>query len=141
MLSQSIFSVKILKITLLLAIAWLAFPSISLAQDPVAVLDNPAYDSAKTKMSAADFAKSKGVALITDGEYQVAEFAIVVVSKMNDPVEVRIRDGAFNDKAQKLVANAKPGDTFYFENIRAKQPGNEDESEWVKLNSMVVKIE
>ncbi len=141
MLPQSIFSIKNLKTTLLLAVAWLAFSSIALAQDPVAVLDNPVYKSSPTKMSAADFVKSKGVALVTEGAYQVAEFAMVIVPKKNDPLEVRMYSGAFDDRAQKLVANAKPGDTFYFENIRAKSPDMTDESEWKKLNSIVVRIE
>ena len=65
-------------------------------------------------------------------------FELVRVDKHGDVFDSKNRDGSYNDKTQKIVNAAKFGDTFYFDNIKAKCPGDQSSR---KLNSLVFRIQ
>ena len=59
------------------------------------------------------------------------------VSKRADPVEAPNQGGTFQGTAADLVRSAKPGDIFYFENVKARCPGDKAGR---KINSLVFRI-
>lgn len=69
---------------------------------------------------------------------QVAGFTIVHVPKRQDAVPVNNRGPRYNEQARAIVNRASPGDVYYFDNVRAKCPGDEATR---KINSMVFKIQ
>lgn len=112
--------------------------------DPVAVLDHPELtDVVNGSMTVAEFVKTEGVKLVSEnGEhYEVAFFELVYLAKNEDLVAITNRQGQFNERSSELVKHAQPGDTFYFEGIKAKPNGMAPESEWVKVNAIVVRVE
>lgn len=124
------------------AITAISFSFTFLQNDPIAILDHPDIDSSEiTAMTADAFGKSTGIKLMVKGDYEVAQFNIVRVPKSEDPVEVICRSPKYSDRAFSIVDDAKSGDVYYFENIRAKSPKMKSEEEWLKLNSLIVKIE
>ncbi len=69
---------------------------------------------------------------------QVSGFNLVYVPKRQDAIE-SINGGArYNAQSRRLVDQAKPGDIYYFENVRAKCPGDQASR---RINSMVFKIQ
>lgn len=72
-----------------------------------------------------------------DAKCKIQGFNLVKVAKRADPVEATNQGGRFNDKAGRLVRSAKPGDTFYFENVKARCPGD---AAGRKINSLVFRI-
>lgn len=72
-----------------------------------------------------------------DAKCNIQGFNLVKVAKRSDPVEVTNAGGSFDGKAQNLVTSAKPGDTFYFENVKARCPGDQAGR---KINSLVFRI-
>ncbi len=67
----------------------------------------------------------------------VAGFTLVYVPKRQDAIEAPNNGATYKDKARRLVQRASPGDIYYFDNVRAKCPGD---SATRKINSMVFKI-
>lgn len=67
----------------------------------------------------------------------VAGFTLVYVPKRQDAIEAPNAGATYKDKARRLVQRARPGDIYYFDNVRAKCPGD---SATRKINSMVFKI-
>jgi hypothetical protein len=55
----------------------------------------------------------------------IAGFSIVRVPRKGDPVELQNTGPLFNAAVQKLVEQAAPGDTYFFDDIRVKCPGDE----------------
>ncbi len=72
-----------------------------------------------------------------DAKCDIQGFNIVKVSKREDPVEAVNAGGSFSDKALSLVQSAKPGDTYYLENVKARCPGDQAGR---KINSLVFRI-
>lgn len=72
-----------------------------------------------------------------DAKCAIQGFNLVRVAKRSDPVEVTNSGGGYNSKAADLVRAAKPGDTFYFENVKARCPGD---TAGRKVNSLVFRI-
>ncbi|MDX1666151.1 MAG: gliding motility protein GldM [Saprospiraceae bacterium] len=72
-----------------------------------------------------------------DAKCDIAGFTLTYVAPRQDPVPVVNGGARFNEKAQRLVRMAKPGDTYYFDNVRARCPGDPASR---KINSMVFKI-
>ncbi|MEM6318166.1 MAG: GldM family protein, partial [Bacteroidota bacterium] len=106
--------------------------------DPVAKLGKKA-DGA---MGNGEFKAQRGVIPWLDGfdfdaKCQIQGFNLVKVAKRQDPVSNTNRGGTFDEKSLRLVRSAKPGDTYYFENVKAKCPGD---AAGRKINSMVFKI-
>ncbi|MEL6989023.1 MAG: GldM family protein, partial [Bacteroidota bacterium] len=64
-------------------------------------------------------------------------FTLTHVPKRQDAVQAVNRGGKYSGDAARLVNKAKPGDVYYFDNVKAKCPG------WAagqKINNLVFKI-
>jgi len=72
-----------------------------------------------------------------DARCQIAGFELVYVPKRKDPVPVTNGGATYTQQARNLVNQAKPGDTYYFNNVRAKCPGDVASR---KINPMVFRI-
>lgn len=68
---------------------------------------------------------------------QIQGFNLVYVAKRQDPVEAVNAGPRYNAQAKRLVGKAKPGDIYYFDNVKAKCPGDPAGR---PINSMVFKI-
>lgn len=106
--------------------------------DPVAKLGKKADGS----MGNGEFKAQRGVIPWLDGfdfdaKCKIQGFNLVRVAKRQDPVASNNPGGTFNAKSLRLVRAAKPGDTYYFENVKATCPGD---AAGRKINSMVFKI-
>ncbi len=106
--------------------------------DPVAKLGNKQDGD----MGNGEFKAQQGViAWLENFDFEakcdIQGFNLVKVSKREDPVEATNSGGRFNDKAANLARAAKPGDTFYFENVKARCPGDVAGR---KINSLVFRI-
>lgn len=106
--------------------------------DPIARLGNKADGS----MGNGEFKVQRGLIAWLDNfdfdaKCDIQGFNLVKVAKRSDPVEKTNRGGSFGDEAQRLVSSAKPGDTYYFENVKARCPGDVAGR---KINSLVFRI-
>lgn len=106
--------------------------------DPVAKLGN----KADGEMGNGEFKVQKGlIAWLENFDFEakcdIQGFNLVKVSKREDPAEAANSGGSFSGKAANLVSAAKPGDTFYFENVKARCPGD---AAGRKINSLVFRI-
>jgi gliding motility-associated protein GldM len=72
-----------------------------------------------------------------DAKCNIQGFNLVKVAKRADPVETINPGGSFRGKAADLVRSAKPGDTYYFESVKARCPGDVAGR---KINSLVFRI-
>jgi len=106
--------------------------------DPVAKLGN----KADGEMGNGEFKVQKGlIAWLENFDFEarceIQGFNLVKVAKREDPVESPNSGGSFNGKAQNLVTSAKPGDIFYFQEVKARCPGD---AAGRKINSLVFRI-
>jgi hypothetical protein len=62
---------------------------------------------------------------------------LVRVPRRQDPQVEPNKGGPYNGAAKGLVDQAKAGDTFYFENVKAKCPGDASGRD---INQLVFKI-
>ncbi len=72
-----------------------------------------------------------------DAKCQIQGFELVYVAKRQDPVPAINSGGIFAGDAQRLIAKAKPGDYYYFDNVKARCPGDKAGR---KINSLVFRI-
>lgn len=72
-----------------------------------------------------------------DARCEIQGFTLVKVSKRQDPIEAVNPGGTFVGQALELVQSAKPGDIYYFENVKARCPGDVAGR---KINSLVFRI-
>ncbi len=68
---------------------------------------------------------------------KIQGYNLTFVAKRQDPVESVNGGARYNAKSKRLVGQAKPGDIYYFDNVKAKCPGDKVGR---KINSMVFKI-
>lgn len=106
--------------------------------DPVAKLGN----KPDGEMGNGEFKVQKGlIAWLEnfdfDARCDIQGFNLVKVSKREDPVEAVNSGGSFGGKAQNLIQSARPGDTYYFEEVKARCPGD---IAGRKINSLVFRI-
>lgn len=73
-----------------------------------------------------------------DAKCNIAGFNLVRVARREDPEGAINAGGSFSGDAKRLVTMAKPGDTYFFENVKAKCPG--DKGPTRKINDLVFKI-
>jgi gliding motility-associated protein GldM len=59
-----------------------------------------------------------------DAKCSIQSFTMVRVPRREDPVPAVVNGGAFDEKAQRLVQAAKPGDLYNFYSIKARCPGD-----------------
>ena len=69
---------------------------------------------------------------------QIQGFIITRQAKRADPIDVNNRGPRYSPEARNLVNRAKPGDVYYFDNVKATCPGDPAGR---KINSMVFKIQ
>jgi gliding motility-associated protein GldM len=106
--------------------------------DPVARLSKKAGGT----MGNGEFKAQGGVGAFLDGfdfdaKCNIQGYNLVYVAKRQDPVEAVNKGGRYNDKSKRLVMKAKPGDIYYFDNVKARCPGDKVGR---PINSMVFKI-
>lgn len=93
--------------------------------DPVARLSNKANGA----MGTGEFKAQGGLGAFLDNfdfdaKCAIVGFTLVRVPKRQDAVR-EANDGArYNGKCRGLIDQAKPGDTYYFEDVKAKCPGD-----------------
>lgn len=106
--------------------------------DPMARLSR----SSGGEMGNGEFKAQQGVGAFLDNfdfdaKCDIQGYNLVYVPKRQDPVESVNAGARYNDKSRRLVNQAKPGDIYYFENVKARCPGDRAGR---TINSMVFKI-
>lgn len=106
--------------------------------DPVARLSK----SSGGKMGTGEFKAQGGVGAFLDNfdfdaRCRIQGYNLTYVAKRQDPVESVNPGPKYNDKSARLVRNAKPGDIYYFDNVKARCPGDKAGR---PINSMVFRI-
>jgi gliding motility-associated protein GldM len=106
--------------------------------DPMAMLGK----SSGGPMGNGEFKAQGGVLAILDGfdfdaRCNIQGFNLTYVAKRQDPVPVANKGPAYSAQAKRLVQRAKPGDIYYFDNVRARCPGDKAGR---KINAMVFTI-
>ncbi len=106
--------------------------------DPVARLSK----SSGGAMGNGEFKAQGGVGAFLDNfdfdaNCVIQGFNLVYVASRQDPVEVINAGARYNDRARRLVNQAKPGDIYYFDDVKARCPGDKVGR---PINSMVFKI-
>ncbi len=107
--------------------------------DPVAKLGGT---SSGGDLGNGAFKAQDGVIAVLDGfdfdaRCNISGFELVYSAARQDPVRVTNPGARYNNQARALVNRAKPGDTYYFNNVRAKCPGD---AVTRKINPMVFNI-
>lgn len=72
-----------------------------------------------------------------DAKCQIVDFEMVRLPKLGDPVVVQNQGGDFSEEAKRVIKKTKHNDIYYFDEIRAKCPGDVITR---KLNGMVFRI-
>lgn len=106
--------------------------------DPVARLSNKSGGA----MGSGEFRAQGGVGAFLDNfefdaRCEITGFNLVYVAKRQDPVPSTNSGARYTATSRTLVNRAKPGDIYYFDNIRAKCPGDNNSR---RINSMVFSI-
>lgn len=106
--------------------------------DPVARLSQESSGS----MGNGEFKAQKGVGAYLDNfdfdaRCEIVGYGLVRVAARQDPEFATNGGGSYGGEARALVDKARPGDTYYFENVKAKCPGDPAAR---TINPMVFKI-
>jgi gliding motility-associated protein GldM len=106
--------------------------------DPVARLGNKQDGS----MGNGEFKAQGGVIAWLDNfdfdaKCNIQGFKLVRVPKRQDPIEVLNKGTRYSSDARRIVNQARPGDTYYFFDVKARCPGDKAGR---KINSMVFTI-
>ncbi len=72
-----------------------------------------------------------------DTKCNIQGFTLTKVAKRSDPVSAPNGGGKISGEAAALMNSAKPGDVYFFENVKARCPGD---AATRKINEMVFKI-
>jgi hypothetical protein len=59
-----------------------------------------------------------------DAKCQIQGFKMTRVPKRQDPIEVVNAGGRFADQVATLISQARPGDAYYFNDVKARCPGD-----------------
>ncbi|MEQ8704381.1 MAG: GldM family protein [Phaeodactylibacter sp.] len=106
--------------------------------DPVARLSK----SSGGAMGNGEFKAQGGVGAFLDNfdfdaQCTIQGFTLVYVAARQDPVEVINAGARYNAASRRMVNQAKPGDIYYFDDVKARCPGDKVGR---PINSMVFKI-
>ncbi len=109
--------------------------------DPVPILGAGPNKTGGT-MGNATFKAQLGIGTMLSGfEWDincvVQEYEVTRQAKMTDPVSAKNARGKYVGQAKRLVQQARPGDIYYFDNIKVRCPGDEVSR---RLPSIVFKI-
>ena len=93
--------------------------------DPIPMLSN----SRGGKMGSGTFKAQPGIlprlqGFDFDAKCNIAGFNVVRVPRREDPEQAVNPGGTFRADAKRVINKAKPGDRFFFENIKCKCPGD-----------------
>jgi len=93
-------------------------------------------------MGNGEFRAQGGLAVILENfdfeaRCNVQGYTLTRVAKRQDPVESLNAGGRYTEKSKRLVNAAKPGDIYYFDNVKARCPGDKAGR---KLSSVVFKV-
>ena len=107
--------------------------------DPIAKLGGTRLEGT---IGNGEFKAQRGIIPTLEGfdfnaKCNIEGFQIVRLPRNADPIPVPNRGGTYSGEARRLAQEAKPGDTYFIENVRCKCPGDIASR---KLNSMVFKI-
>lgn len=72
-----------------------------------------------------------------DAKCEIMGYQLVRVPRRQDPQLAPNKGGSYNADAKGLIDQAKAGDTYYFENVKAKCPGDQSGRD---INQLVFKI-
>lgn len=94
------------------------------------------------EMASGEFKAQGGLAAILenfdfDARCEIQGYELVYAPARQDVVPSVNAGGRYNDKTLRLVQQAKPGDRYFFENVKAKCPGD---NAGRLINSLVFKI-
>ena len=106
--------------------------------NPVARVGN----SAGGPMGNGEFRAQGGVSAYLDNfdfdaQCAITGFHLVYIGKRQDPISSTNAGARYNEASRRMVNRAKPGDIYYFDNVRAKCPGDNSSR---PINSMVFSI-
>jgi hypothetical protein len=106
--------------------------------DPVAKLSSSAGGS----MSSGEFKAQRGLFAVLenfdfDAKCEILGYQLVRVPRRQDPQPATNRGGQYGADAKAIVDQAKAGDTYYFEEVKAKCPGD---ATGRNINQLVFKI-
>ncbi len=109
--------------------------------DPIPVL-GAGPNKTGGAMGNGEFKAQQGLASILenfdfDAKCKIMGYSLTRVAKRQDPVENSNAGARYDSKSKRLVDAAKPGDVYYFDNVKTKCPGD---SAGRKLPSVVFKI-
>lgn len=93
--------------------------------DPIPMLSNNRGGG----ISSGEFKAQQGVRPVLQGfdfeaKCDITEYVVVRVPKRQDPIIKRNGGGKYTSEVQGVIASAKAGDKFFFENIKCKCPGD-----------------
>lgn len=106
--------------------------------DPVAKLSS----SMGGAMGAGEFKAQRGLFAVLenfdfDAKCEIMGYRVVRVPRRQDPMPATNRGGPYGGDAKGIIDQAKAGDTYYFEDVKAKCPGDAQGRE---INQLVFKI-
>ncbi len=106
--------------------------------DPVAKLSGKVGG----EMGSGEFKAQGGLAAMLenfdfDAKCEIQGYDLTYQAARQDAVTSSNPGGRFNDKSQRLAQQAKPGDRYFFENVRARCPGDQAGR---RINDLVFKI-
>ena len=106
--------------------------------DPVAMLGNREEGT----IGNGEFMAQRGLAAILqnfdfDARCEIQGYTMVRVAQRQDPVTVVNSGGSYGGDAERIARAAKPGDTYYFRDVKGRCPGD---GAGRKLNSLVFTI-
>ncbi len=106
--------------------------------DPVAKLSA----SAGGAMSSGEFKAQRGLFAVLDNfdfdaKCEIIGYQLVRVPRRQDPQPATNKGGPYGSEAKSIVDQAKAGDTYYFEDVKAKCPGD---AVGRPINQLVFKI-
>lgn len=86
-------------------------------------------DQVSGPMSADVFKGAGGVSAVLDNfdfdaRCNISGFNLVYLARRSDPVESSNSGPRFNAKSKRLINRAKPGDIYFFTNVKARCPGD-----------------
>jgi hypothetical protein len=93
-------------------------------------------------MGSGEFKAQKGLFAVLDNfdfdaKCEIVGYQLVRVPRRQDPLIAANKGGGYNAEARGIIDQAKAGDTYYFENVKAKCPGDASGRD---INQLVFKI-
>ena len=93
-------------------------------------------------MGAGEFKAQRGLNAVLenfdfDAKCDIMGYRVVRVPRRQDPQPATNRGGPYGGEAKSVIDQAKAGDTYYFEDVKAKCPGDPQGRE---INQLVFKI-